>query len=53
MDPANTPYTLHDVMLEYLAKNSPVTPEPEGNAIILDAPSTMLTQVYGVDYSFE
>ncbi|MEO6068950.1 MAG: 5'-nucleotidase C-terminal domain-containing protein, partial [Chitinophagaceae bacterium] len=48
----NTPYTLHEVMKEYLAKNSPVTPTPEGNAIILDAPSTMLTQVYGVDYEF-
>ncbi len=48
----NTPYTLHEVMKEYLAKKSPVTPTPEGNAIILDAPSTMLTQVYGVDYEF-
>ncbi len=48
----NTPYTLHQVMKEYLAANSPVTPKPEGNAIILDAPSTLLTQVTGVDYSF-
>ena len=48
----NTPFTLHEVMKEYLAKNSPVTPKPERNAIILDAPSTMLTQVYGVDYKF-
>ena len=48
----NTPFTLHEVMKEYLAKNSPVTPKPENNAIILDAPSTMLTQVYGVDYKF-
>ena len=49
---ANTPYTLHQVMKEYLASNSPVTPKPEGNAIILDAPSTLLTQVTGVDYTF-
>ena len=48
----NTPYTLHRVMKEYLASHSPVTPKPEGNAIILDAPPTMLTQVYGVDYKF-
>ena len=48
----NTPYTLHQVMKEYLASNSPVTPKPEGNAIILDAPPTLLTQVTGVDYNF-
>ncbi len=48
----NTPFTLHEIMKEYLASNSPVTPKPEGNAIILDAPSTILTQVYGVDYTF-
>ncbi len=51
-DGANTPYTLHQVMKEYLTANTPVTPKPEGNAIVLDAPSTMLTQVYGVDYKF-
>ncbi len=48
----NTPHTLHNVLKDYLATHSPVRPVPEGNAIILDAPSTMLTQVYGVDYSF-
>jgi hypothetical protein len=52
IDGSNTPFTLHQVMKEYLASNSPVTPTPEGNAIILDAPSTLLTQVYGVDYKF-
>ncbi len=26
--------------------------KPEGNAIILDSSSTMLTQVYGIDYTF-
>lgn len=49
---ANTPYTLHQIMKNYLASHSPVTPTPEGNAIILDAPATMLTQVYGADYTF-
>ena len=48
----NTPYTLHEVLKDYLKKHSPVTPLPEQNAIILDAPSTLLTQVSGVDYSF-
>lgn len=48
----NTPYTLHQVMRDYLSKNSPVTPTPPGAAIALDAPATLLTQVYGVDYHF-
>jgi len=48
----NTPYTLHSTMLEYLKNNSPVTPIPEKNAVILDAPETLLTQVTGVDYVF-
>ena len=48
----NTNHTLHAVMKEYLAANSPVTPTPSGTAIILDGPQKLLTQVYGVDYSF-
>ena len=48
----NTNHTLHAVMKEYLAANSPVTPTPSGTAIILDGPQQLLTQVYGVDYSF-
>ena len=48
----NTNYTLHTVMKEYLAANSPVTPRPPKNAKILDAPETLLTQVSGVDYQF-
>jgi len=51
-NPSNTPYRLHKVIKSYLAANSPVTPSPEGNATILDGPSTLLTQVYGVDYQF-
>lgn len=51
-DAANTPYTLHQVLKDYLKVNSPVSPLPEGNAIILDAPQTLLTQVTGVDYRF-
>jgi S-sulfosulfanyl-L-cysteine sulfohydrolase len=48
----NTEHTLHSTMLSYLAANSPVTPTPPGNAIATDAPATLLTQVYGVDYNF-
>jgi 2',3'-cyclic-nucleotide 2'-phosphodiesterase (5'-nucleotidase family) len=48
----NTTSTLHQVMIEYLKKNSPVTPSPEENAKVLDAPQTLLSQVTGVDYVF-
>jgi hypothetical protein len=48
----NTQYTLHSVMRDYLAANSPVTPTPPQSADILDAPQTLLTQVTGVDYKF-
>lgn len=48
----NTPYTLHQVVKEYLKVHSPVSPLPEYNAVILDAPPTLLTQVTGVDYTF-
>jgi 2',3'-cyclic-nucleotide 2'-phosphodiesterase (5'-nucleotidase family) len=52
IDAKNTTSTLHKVMLEYLKQNSPVTPTPQKNAIILDAPETLLTQVTGVEYTF-
>ena len=52
LDPKNTTSTLHTVMKEYLKQNSPVTPTPQKNAIILDAPETLLSQVTGVDYTF-
>ena len=48
----NTNHTLHSVMREYLAQNSPVTPSPANAAKILDAPQTLLTQVHGLDYEF-
>jgi 2',3'-cyclic-nucleotide 2'-phosphodiesterase (5'-nucleotidase family) len=48
----NTPYTLHSVMKDYLQNNSPVTPTPPQASKILDAPQTLLTQVFGVDYEF-
>ena len=49
----NTANTLHQVMKEYLAANSPVTPAVTLSAKVLDAPQTLLTQVYGVDYAFQ
>ena len=45
-------YKLHDVMEEYLATHSPVSPKIEGRAVATDAPSTLLTQVEGVNYQF-
>jgi 2',3'-cyclic-nucleotide 2'-phosphodiesterase (5'-nucleotidase family) len=49
----NMPYSLHLVLKEYLAKHSPVSPLPHGDAKILDAPMTLLTQVSGVAYDFK
>lgn len=46
------PKTLHQIMKDYLRQNSPVSPKPEKNAVALDAPQTLLTQVTGVPYSF-
>jgi 2',3'-cyclic-nucleotide 2'-phosphodiesterase (5'-nucleotidase family) len=51
-DPRLLPKTLHQIMKDYLKKNSPVTPKPEKNAVALDALETLLTQVTGVTYSF-
>ncbi|MFN4299703.1 MAG: bifunctional metallophosphatase/5'-nucleotidase [Thermaurantimonas sp.] len=48
----NMDFSLHKMIKEYLKVNSPVTPTPKGNALALDAPSNLLTQVYGVDYQF-
>lgn len=45
-------YTLHDVMEQYLAKHSPVSPKVDGRATATDAPSTLLTQVEGTNYKF-
>jgi sulfur-oxidizing protein SoxB len=48
----NLPMTLYSVMKDYWKAFSPVTPTPERNAVALDAPETLLTQVTGVDYQF-
>jgi 2',3'-cyclic-nucleotide 2'-phosphodiesterase (5'-nucleotidase family) len=45
-------YRLHAVMEAYLKEFSPVSPKTEGRAVATDAPSTLLTQVEGVNYYF-
>ena len=52
-DAKNTSHTLHQVMKGYLKNNSPVTPSLPLSAKIMDAPQTLLSQVYGVDYQFK
>lgn len=51
-DTKNLPLTLHSVLRNYINANSPITPEPHKNAIVLDASQNLLTQVSGVDYEF-
>ena len=44
---------IHDIIEEYLAAFSPVSPKTEGRAIATDAPATLLTQVTaGINYQF-
>jgi len=50
--PVNTKFTMHSVLKEYLAAHSPVSPNVEASAKALDAPPTLLSQVWGVDYTF-
>ncbi|TDB65901.1 bifunctional metallophosphatase/5'-nucleotidase [Arundinibacter roseus] len=49
---ANTAFTLHSMMKDYLQKFSPVTPSLRQDARVLDAPQSLLSQVTGVDYQF-
>jgi S-sulfosulfanyl-L-cysteine sulfohydrolase len=51
-EPANTAYTLHSVLKDYLREFSPVTPTLRQDAKVLDAPQDLLSQVHGVDYKF-
>jgi S-sulfosulfanyl-L-cysteine sulfohydrolase len=44
--------TLHNIMREYLAKHSPVSPKIEGRVTATDAPSSLLSQLDGYDYEF-
>jgi 2',3'-cyclic-nucleotide 2'-phosphodiesterase (5'-nucleotidase family) len=46
------PNLIHDVMEDYLAKHSPVSPKLEGRATATDAPANLLTQANGLNYEF-
>lgn len=43
---------MHDVVEEYLAVHSPVSPKIESRATATDQPSTLLTQLQGTTYEF-
>lgn len=52
-NPTSIDNFLHEVMEEYLAEFSPVSPKVEGRVIATDAPSTLLTQTTpGSNYQF-
>lgn len=44
--------TLHEIMREYLAVHSPVTPKVENRVTATDVPKDLLSQLEGYDYSF-
>jgi len=44
--------TLHQVIEEYLAKHSPISPKLEGRVTATDAPDNLLTQLSGFGYEF-
>lgn len=51
-NPVSQGIMLHDVIEDYLAEFSPVSPKLEGRAVATDAEPTLLTQVLGVNYQF-
>lgn len=51
-EPTRLGNTLHQIIQEYLAKQSPIAPKMEGRATATDAPNTLLTQLMGVGYEF-
>jgi 2',3'-cyclic-nucleotide 2'-phosphodiesterase (5'-nucleotidase family) len=51
-EPEKLGATLHSVVVEYLATNSPIAPRLEGRAVATDAPPTLLTQLSGFGYEF-
>ena len=44
--------TLHEVIKEYLAKFSPISPRLDGRAVASDSTANLLTQLQGVGYEF-
>jgi 2',3'-cyclic-nucleotide 2'-phosphodiesterase (5'-nucleotidase family) len=51
-EPSRRDVTIHQVVTEYLALHSPVSPTIEGRAVATDAPPDLLTQVEGTSYRF-
>jgi S-sulfosulfanyl-L-cysteine sulfohydrolase len=52
MNPRKTGITLHEMMREYLAINSPVAPVIEKRVTATDASEKLLSQIEGYDYLF-
>lgn len=50
--PRNLDFTMHQVIRDYVKAFSPIDPKPPENVKILDAPQSILSQVFGVDYKF-
>ena len=51
-NPKRTGALLHDVIEEYLAVHSPVSPKMEQRSTATDQPHTLLTQLQGTSYEF-
>jgi hypothetical protein len=51
-EPRRRDVTIHQVVTEYLALHSPVSPTVEGRAVATDAPADLLSQVEGTSYRF-
>lgn len=51
-NPRKPGHTLHGIMREYLAAHPAVAPKVEGRATATDAPSTLLSQLEGYNYTF-
>ncbi len=51
-NPRRAKITMHDILREYLAKFSPVSPRVETRITATDAPQNLLSQLEGYDYSF-
>ncbi|HEX7846004.1 MAG TPA: 5'-nucleotidase C-terminal domain-containing protein [Chitinophagaceae bacterium] len=51
-DPKRLGILMHNVIEEYLALHSPVSPKIEGRATATDQPPTLLTQLQGTTYEF-
>ena len=50
--PSKLGFSLHQVIREYLAVHSPISPKMEGRCTVTDAPDTLLTQLGGIGYEF-